>query len=567
MYGPEYQYVLCSFHRCGICDLELLFDLDTLYAHVTSAHDVKIKEYVSMHLSSAAGGWGARPGPGQDHAPGEVGRAPVGQEHAPVVLGLGSKKAPAQVVSLGCAVDADGAPLLRQALGQRPAGARGSRGSRGRPGPSGSKRGKRGSSTLSITPVGRAASPGPGMTINCYKTGYVEKVQERTDEGHLVSNDFSDYMLVECQICSLHTPQTRLRSHTKSAHGITITEYKAQFGNPDPVEPVYHRCGVCSQLIFLDSDAVAVHLKSGGHPRITHKDYNDQYMVDSRSNRSYVTPQEKEERAEQRALQGPRARGIGGTARGSMIRSAPRQEDGEPGRRKMVPTRGRAWGRGRGAGQARKRRYSDDSDEEYSGLSITSKSLSSRRRARMGQGAYDEGTYDTLLKLQFDADRDSDEQFEEDEEWPELKVEEDWGETMGEVNRKMRNEVVEESEQWHPEAEVDNLEGDEEDSNSFSNHATKSLQLGGKKLEVVLLDNLEENDNEEENEVPAEFKEDPPMFNFNTFSTYNQKLKPDNSKHYEPEPDEVVLDDDDDAFVKRELNSSFEAVEGTPLEV
>ena len=540
MYGSEYQYVLCSYHRCGICDQELLFDLDTLYAHVTSAHDVKIKEYVAMHLSSADEAWGARPGPGQEQ----------------VVLGLGSKKAPARVINLGSAVDADGAPLLRQARG----GARG----RGR----GSKRGMRGSSALSIVPVGRAASPGPGMTVNCYKTGYVERVQERTEEGHLISNDFADYMLVECQVCSLHTPQTRLRSHTKSAHGITITEYKARFGNPDPVEPVYHRCGVCGQLIFLDSDAVAVHLKSGGHPRITHKEYNDQYMVDSRSSRCYVTPQEKEERAEQRVLQGhASARGIGGTARGSMIRSAPRPAEGEPGRRKMVPTRGRGWGRGRGGGQARKRRYSEDSDEEYSGLGIASKSSTSRRRARMGQGAYDEGTYDTLLKLQFDADRDSDEQFEEDDEWPELKVEEDWGETMGEVNRKMRNEVVEESEQWHPEGEVDNLEGDEEDSNSFSNHATKSLQLGGKKLEVVLLDNLEENDNEEEvDDVPAEFKEDPPMFNFNTFSSYNQKVKPDHSKPYEPEPDEVVLDDDDDAFVKRELNSSFEAVEGTSLE-
>ena len=31
-----------------------------------------------------------------------------------------------------------------------------------------------------------------------------------------------------------------------------------------------------------DSDHIAVHLKTGGHPVITHKDYNDQYMVDTR---------------------------------------------------------------------------------------------------------------------------------------------------------------------------------------------------------------------------------------------------------------------------------------------
>ena len=35
-----------------------------------------------------------------------------------------------------------------------------------------------------------------------------------------------------------------------------------------------HRCGVCSNLVLFDNDAIAVHLKSGNHPRITHKDYN-----------------------------------------------------------------------------------------------------------------------------------------------------------------------------------------------------------------------------------------------------------------------------------------------------
>ena len=64
------------------------------------------------------------------------------------------------------------------------------------------------------------------------------------------------------------------------------------------------RCGLCQELIFLDSDAIAVHMKSGGHPRISPKDYNDQFMVDSRSSRNYVTPQEKEDRAEQRSLSG-----------------------------------------------------------------------------------------------------------------------------------------------------------------------------------------------------------------------------------------------------------------------
>merc|ERR1719433_790384 len=50
-----------------------------------------------------------------------------------------------------------------------------------------------------------------------------------------------------------------------------------------PLAVVWHRCGVCSRLVMLDSDHIAVHLKSGRHPRITHKDYNEAFMVDTRT--------------------------------------------------------------------------------------------------------------------------------------------------------------------------------------------------------------------------------------------------------------------------------------------
>lgn len=56
-----------------------------------------------------------------------------------------------------------------------------------------------------------------------------------------------------------------MRAHTKSHHAMTITEYKDRFG-PDlvPVEVVWHQCGVCGELVMLDSDHVAVHLKKRG---------------------------------------------------------------------------------------------------------------------------------------------------------------------------------------------------------------------------------------------------------------------------------------------------------------
>ena len=67
---------------------------------------------------------------------------------------------------------------------------------------------------------------------------------------------------------------------------------------------------MCDKLIVLDSDAVAVHLKAGGihfellvnfilihsgHPRITHKDYNENYMVDTRTSKQSISKQRGQE--------------------------------------------------------------------------------------------------------------------------------------------------------------------------------------------------------------------------------------------------------------------------------
>ena len=120
-------------------------------------------------------------------------------------------------------------------------------------------------------------------TVNMFRKVPLTRLRARDEDGYLISNDLADYMLVECRICQALKPKTRLREHTKSAHGISITEYKARFGELEPIEPVFHRCGICEKKIFLDNDAVAVHLKSLGHPRITHKDYNEAFMVDTRS--------------------------------------------------------------------------------------------------------------------------------------------------------------------------------------------------------------------------------------------------------------------------------------------
>ena len=105
---------------------------------------------------------------------------------------------------------------------------------------------------------------------------------ERGGEGVLVSNDQADYVLVECRLCKAKVPLTRLRSHTATAHKVPISEYKRRFGTKLPLlETVKHRCGVCGELVLLDNDAIAVHLRRPGHPRVTHKVYNSTYMVNS----------------------------------------------------------------------------------------------------------------------------------------------------------------------------------------------------------------------------------------------------------------------------------------------
>lgn len=250
MYGEEYQYVNKFYHKCAICKQSMLFDLDTLYNHVSTHHQVKVKEYVDLYLG------------------------PIADLESSV-----NSNVDAQVISDIVPVDEDGAPIIDVNL-KRPLD---------NVDTTNVKKSKVISDIENNPPLVSEDDAPEGQIPNCYSTHFLERIQDRDCHGNLISNDFADYTLVECKICLIHTPMTRLRSHTKSAHKVTITEYKAQFG-PDlvPIVPVYHRCGICEELVLLDSDHIAVHLKKPGH-YITHKNYNEGYMVDSRKSRYNMT--------------------------------------------------------------------------------------------------------------------------------------------------------------------------------------------------------------------------------------------------------------------------------------
>ena len=238
--------------------------------------------------------------------------------------------------------------------------------------------------------------------------------------------------------------------------------------------------------------------------------------------------------------------------------------DGSPEvKRKMVPSRGRGWGRGRGKG-VKRQRYEDDGEYsekvDWGGASKTG--TVSKRRARMGEGAYAENDYDALLRMQILNDFKKEES--EEDEWPELKeeeVEDDLGETVGEGNRRRKREAA--ADEWEPRleeeepqygveddepqydreddepfygtedegprVEMEDAEEDEEftreddstNSSAHGSYATKSLDLGPKKLEVIMLDDDDDEPEEDDNDNA---ETETQLFNFNTFSNYNENV-------------------------------------------
>ena len=98
------------------------------------------------------------------------------------------------------------------------------------------------------------------------------------------SNDMNDASKTKCKICYKVLRISRVRSHTKSTHGMSITEYKEKFKQHtyDLIEKVLHKCGICGEMLLLDSDAIAQHLNSNSSHNLTHAEYNAKFMTTMR---------------------------------------------------------------------------------------------------------------------------------------------------------------------------------------------------------------------------------------------------------------------------------------------
>jgi len=96
------------------------------------------------------------------------------------------------------------------------------------------------------------------------------------------SNSTKDVVRTPCLMCNPPNsfPVSRMRMHTRSAHGIHVSEYKKKFNitsdkDYDLVELILHECGICGLYLLLDSDVIAVHIK---RHKITHANYNAKFM-------------------------------------------------------------------------------------------------------------------------------------------------------------------------------------------------------------------------------------------------------------------------------------------------
>ena len=108
--------------------------------------------------------------------------------------------------------------------------------------------------------------------------GLMKAVNKTDLKNSRYSNHMKDAVRSYCRICKVPQTFTIMRSHTKSRHGISITDYKKKYGQliENIVEVIYHKCGICNKDILLDGDTLATHARFHG---VTHKAYSEKYIT------------------------------------------------------------------------------------------------------------------------------------------------------------------------------------------------------------------------------------------------------------------------------------------------
>ena len=93
-----------------------------------------------------------------------------------------------------------------------------------------------------------------------------------------LSNNIKDAVKTVCQVCKTEVPFDNMRCHTKREHEMGISDYKITFGQLEDnlVEPIYHKCKLCSEKFLLSADAIAKHARLH---RITHREFSSRFII------------------------------------------------------------------------------------------------------------------------------------------------------------------------------------------------------------------------------------------------------------------------------------------------
>ena len=106
------------------------------------------------------------------------------------------------------------------------------------------------------------------------------EIKEKGKDNRTFSNDMKDACKVKCKICEKEVVMSSISHHTRSVHCLLLTEYKGIYGDHKEtiLKKIYHKCGLCKEVLLLDVLEISVHLKRSKH-EISHKEYNARFMI------------------------------------------------------------------------------------------------------------------------------------------------------------------------------------------------------------------------------------------------------------------------------------------------
>ena len=104
------------------------------------------------------------------------------------------------------------------------------------------------------------------------------------------SNYQEDFIKTFCCECGKVVSISGLEKHLFTHAGMNIEQYKQLYGNPlsQIIDPVYHKCGLCSQDLLLDMDIITNHVK-GSH-QVNYQRYSIKFIQLSKDHQKILIP-------------------------------------------------------------------------------------------------------------------------------------------------------------------------------------------------------------------------------------------------------------------------------------